>query len=77
MAFACVEKVPFTNNLAEQAIRPVKIKQKVAMCLRTFRGAQVYARIQGFISTIRKQGRNILQSLIDVYEGKNIILATT
>lgn len=77
LAFAFVEKVPFTNNLAEQAIRPVKIKQKVAMCLRTFRGAQVYARIQGFISTIRKQGRNILQSVIDVYEGKNIIFATT
>lgn len=77
LAFAFVEKVPFTNNLAEQAIRPVKIKQKVAMCLRTFRGAQVYARIQGFISTLRKQGRNILQSVIDVYEGKNIVFSTT
>lgn len=70
LAFAFVEEVPFTNNLAEQAIRNLKVKQKVAMSFRTFEGAQVYARIQGCIATIRKQGGNVFNTLIDVRNGK-------
>ena len=50
---AFVEGVPFTNNLAEQGIRNVKIKQKIAV-FRTEKGAQIYARIQGFINTVKK-----------------------
>jgi transposase len=69
LAFAFEPGVPFTNNLAEQAIRCVKIKQKVAMSFRTYRGAQVFARIQGFISTCRKQNMNAFQQLVEVLKG--------
>jgi transposase len=65
LAFAFVECVPFTNNLAEQAIRNVKIKQKIAV-FRTQRGAQVYARIQGFINTVKKHAKNVFQELLKV-----------
>lgn len=53
LAFAFVECVPFTNNLAEQAIRNVKIKQKIAV-FRTEKEAKAYARIQEFINTVKK-----------------------
>jgi transposase len=68
LAFAFVEKVPFTNNLAEQAIRNVKIKQKVAT-FRTEKGAKVYARIQGFINTIKKKSKSVFQEILNVLNG--------
>ena len=69
VAFATVKEVPFTNNCAEQNIRHVKVKQKVAMSFRTFHGAQVYARIQSFIATARKLKQNIFQELCNLFNG--------
>ena len=63
LAFAEFEVVPFTNNQAERDIRPAKTKQKVAGCFRTMKGAQSYARIQGFISTCRKHKLNVFNEL--------------
>jgi transposase len=62
-AFAEFEAVPFSNNQAERDIRPIKTKQKVAGCFRTTDGANRYARIQGFISTCRKQKANVFNEL--------------
>jgi transposase len=64
LAFAWEEAVPFTNNPAEQAIRCIKVKQKVAMSFRTLKGAKVFARIQGFVTTCRKQKLNVFQQLL-------------
>jgi len=64
LAFAFEEVVPFTNNLAEQALRPAKTKVKVSGGFRTIEGAKRYARIQGFLDTARKHGRNALRELI-------------
>ena len=77
LAFAFHPEVPFTNNLAEQAIRTIKIKQKVAMSFRTRKGAQIYARIQGFISTLRKQGINVFEALVKVNQGKEVVFKAT
>ena len=41
-------------ELAERDIKPAKVKQKESNCFRTFKGAEIYARIEGFISTARK-----------------------
>jgi transposase len=67
LSFAFHEGLPFTNNQAERDIRTVKTKQKVSACFRTVAGANHYARIQGFISTIRKQNQNPFQNLKDVF----------
>ena len=71
LAFAFNPEVPFTNNLAERDIRPVKVKQKISNCFRTFKGAEIYARIEGFISTARKNRRNVFSELCTTFEGNN------
>ncbi|MDZ4203207.1 MAG: transposase, partial [Bacteroidales bacterium] len=59
LAFAFNQEVPFTNNLVERDIRPTKVKQKISNCFRTQTGADIYARIEGFISTARKHNQNV------------------
>ncbi|SFF46784.1 IS66 family transposase [Thermoflexibacter ruber] len=77
LAFACVKEVPFTNNMAEQAIRGIKIKQKAAMCFRTLRGAEIFVRLQGVMTTLRKQGLNLFQTLLNINAKINVQLETT
>ena len=73
LAFAFYEQVPFTNNLAERDIRPTKTKQKISNSFRSFRGAEYYARIEGFISTARKNNKNIFNELSSTFDGTNFI----
>lgn len=69
LAFAFEPGVPFTNNEAERALRPAKIKQKVSGGFRTQAGAHTYARITGFIATMRKQKCNVVEQLANVLTG--------
>ena len=55
--------VPFTNNLAEQDLRMMKVKMKISGAFRTLEGAQIFARLRSVVSTARKHRRNILQIL--------------
>jgi transposase len=76
LAFTIFEEVPFTNNGAERDIRMEKTKQKVSGCFRTLHGARVFARIRSYISTCRKQGRNILGALERATQGQPFIPAS-
>lgn len=69
LAFAFEADVPFTNNQAERDLRAVKVKQRVSGCFRSESGASVYARIAGFVSTMRKNGQNVVGQLASVLGG--------
>lgn len=56
-------EVPFTNNLAEQALRMMKVKMKISGGFRTCEGAQAFAALRSVIATARKQRKTILQAL--------------
>jgi len=73
LAFTIFEEVPFTNNGAERDIRMEKTKQKVSGCFRTLHGARVFVRIRSYISTCRKQGRNVLAELHRAIQGRPFI----
>ena len=73
LEFAFNKEVPFTNNRAERDIRPAKVKQKISNSFRTFKGAEIYARIEGFISTARKNIRCVFTELSNTFEGYNFI----
>jgi len=62
--------VPFTNNLAEQALRMLKVKEKISGCFASFTGAKIFNRIRSFISTVKKNNRSVFGELCSVLQGR-------
>lgn len=75
LAFLIDPEVPLTNNQGERDIRMGKVRQKISGCFRTLHGAEVFTRIRGYISTCRKQGRDLLVELENAILGSPFIPA--
>jgi transposase len=76
LAFAKDFVVPFGNNIAEQAIRMMKVKQKISGCFRSEQGAHDFAAIRSYISTMKKQGIPIMQALTAAIQGTPLYSST-
>jgi transposase len=63
LRFVTDPSVPFTNNLAEQDGRMMKLRQKISGGFRSDDGAKDFAVVRSLLSTARKQGWNMLQTL--------------
>jgi transposase len=67
--------VPFDNNQSERDLRMLKVKQKISGCFRTEKGAEEWCRLRNYFSTMRKQGRGVMETIRSVFAGKRIIPA--
>jgi transposase len=63
LRFLIDPSVAFTNNLAERDGRMMKLRQKISGGFRSEDGAKDFAVIRSVLSTARKQGWNMLQTL--------------
>jgi len=59
--------VPFTNNLAERDLRMIKVKEKISGTFASFKGAEIFNRIRGYISTVKKNNKSVLKKLSNVF----------
>lgn len=62
-------------GVAEQDIRMIKVRLKISGCFRTIQGAKHFARIRSYLSTARKQNRNILDSITEAISGHPFVPA--
>lgn len=69
LAFLDDLSIPFTNNQAERDLRMVKVQQKIAGTFRSEDGATAFCRIRSYLSTMRKQGRSMLEAMAAVFDG--------
>jgi transposase len=64
--------VPFDYNQAERDLRMIKVQQKVSGCFRIEKGAERCCVISSYISTIRKQGCNLMDSIKAAFIGNPV-----
>lgn len=60
--------VPFTNNLAEQSVRMIKLKAKISGFFRSEKGEKFFCRIRSYISSMKKQGVNVFDALSSIFD---------
>lgn len=76
LRFAFDWRVPFDNNRSEQAIRMVKVQQKISNGWRIIQGAERFLAMRGYLSTAAKQGKNLLDVTRRLFDGRGAWIPT-
>ena len=66
-------RVPFDHHQGEREVRMVKVKQKVSGGFRTLEGAKRFGRIRGYLSTARKNAKNVFEAIREAFDGHPFI----
>jgi transposase len=69
-------RVPFEHNQAERDLRMIKLQQKIGGCFRSGEGARQFCRLRSVISTARKQGQAVLDSIERMLRGQPLTLTS-
>lgn len=77
LRFATDVRVPFTNNQAERDLRMAKLQMKISGCWRTTTGADTFCALRSYVSTVRKNGAELLNAITDLLDGDPWLPATT
>jgi transposase len=75
LAFLDDLTVPFTNNLAERDLRMIKVQQKISGTFRSPLGLDAFCTIRSYLSTMRKQGRPLLEAMQAAFVGSPFPIA--
>ena len=62
--------VPFTNNLAGQALHKANFKQNISGGFRTARDARMFFSIRSYLATMHKQQANLSYFLGSIFKGQ-------
>ena len=73
LRFATDHDVPFSNNVAEQAVRMPKVKQKISGGFRTLAGLESFCTIRSYLATLQKQGINTFDALTSAFKGTPLL----
>jgi transposase len=68
-------RVPFDNHQAERDLRMLKVKQKISGCFRTEKGADELCRMRSYVSTMKKQGHSVMETIKSMFGGKVLMPA--
>jgi transposase len=77
LRFATDFRVPFDNNQAERDIRMIRVQQNISGGWRSDAGVDAYLAVRSYLSTARKQGRDALDVLGDLFNGNTWLPAPT
>ena len=60
-------RVPLDNNVAERALRMVKLHDKISGCFHSTAGAEAFADIRSYLQTAANHGENLLGALHQLF----------
>ena len=60
-------EIPFDNKQAERDLRIIKFKQKVSGCFRAQTHTSYFVCIRGYITTIKKNKKNVLENIQNAF----------
>ena len=73
LKFIKQQEVPFDNNQAERDLRMIKVKQKISGCFKSENHLKYFARIRGYITTLKKNQQNVLENIQNSFDKKCFI----